>query len=188
MQDNSSVRLFEAERRAFKHYCHELKDDLLENNLASQHELNQRLYHIQLSLEKLRRAGQMMAIDCPASELSQSVPINFFTALVERTNQVPMTEFDWACFYTQDTLNMLTSDFMENSDRNVIARHIESQAVLWDLNLPFPPTLSGAKFSFPPVPVNEHQIPWPGRLTPRVRPVIDRLETIHEESEPESEG
>ena len=51
-----------------------------------------------------------MAIDCSTSELVAVVTIGFFTVLIERPGLTPMAEFDWACIYTSDTLNMLTSE------------------------------------------------------------------------------
>ncbi|KGO68861.1 hypothetical protein PITC_078020 [Penicillium italicum] len=101
----------------------------------------------------------MMAIDCSTNELVYVVPIGFFTVLIDRPGQNPMTEFDWACVYTTDTLNMLTDDFMRHREPADVARNLETQSFLWDLAMPFPVTISQAEDSAPGPYVNALQIP-----------------------------
>ncbi|OQE92546.1 hypothetical protein PENNAL_c0007G05929 [Penicillium nalgiovense] len=156
MLDNTSSRLFQTARTGFQALCQRLIDDLLDNGLSTQDELRNRVGQLHLSLDQLKRAGQMMAIDCPTNELVRVVPNGFFTVLIDRPGQGPMPEFDWACIYTADTLNMLISEYRNPTD---IARHLEVQSFLWDLVVPFPVMISHAEDSAPEPYVNALQIP-----------------------------
>ncbi|CAI7677359.1 unnamed protein product [Penicillium discolor] len=149
MLDNTSARLFEITCTMFQTGCQRLIVDILHNGLSLEDELNGRL----------KRAGRMMAIDCSTNELVRVVPIGFFTILIDRPGQDPMSEFDWACIYTSDTLNMLTGDFMRHRDPADVARNLETQSFLWDLGMPFPVTISHAEDSAPEPYVNALQIP-----------------------------
>ncbi|KAJ5518210.1 hypothetical protein N7453_000632 [Penicillium expansum] len=164
MLDNTSARLFQTTRAVFQTRCKRLIDEILHNGLSLEDELNDRVGRLHRSLEQLKRAGQMMAIDCSTNELVRVVPIGFFTVLIDRPGQNPMTEFDWACIYTTDTLNMLTDDFMRYRDAADVARNLETQSFLWELVTPFPVTISQAEDSAPEPYVNALQIPRPGSL------------------------
>ncbi|KAJ9487948.1 hypothetical protein VN97_g5370 [Penicillium thymicola] len=157
--DNTSARLFETTRTVFQIDCQHLIEDILHNRLSLDDELNGRVGQLHLSLEQLKRAGRMMAIDSPTNELVRVVPIGFFSVLIDRPGQEPMSEFDWACIYTSDTLNMLTGDFMRYRDPADVARNLETQSFLWDLCMPFPVTISHAEDSAPEPYVNALQIP-----------------------------
>ncbi|KAJ5867529.1 hypothetical protein N7534_002082 [Penicillium rubens] len=158
MLDNTSSRLFQTARTGFQALCQHLIDDL-NNGLSSQDGLRDRLDQLHLSLEQLKRAGQMMAIDCPTNELVRVVPNGFFTVVIDRPGQDPMSEFDWACIYTADTLNMLIAEFLRYRNPTAIAHHLEAQSFLWDLVVPFPVTISCAEDSAPEPYVNALQIP-----------------------------
>ncbi|CAI7603874.1 unnamed protein product [Penicillium glandicola] len=149
MLDNTSARLFETARSGFQTRCQQLIDDLLHNGLSLQDEFN----------DRIRRAGQMMAIDCSTNELVCVVPIGFFTVLIDRPGHNPMPEFDWAYIYTSDTLNMLTSDLSHHRTPANVARNLEAQSFLWDLVVPFPVTISQAGDSALDPYVNALQIP-----------------------------
>ncbi|CAG8899742.1 unnamed protein product [Penicillium egyptiacum] len=164
MLDNTSARLFQTTRTGFQARCQRLIDDLLNNGLSIQDELHDRVGRLHLSLEQLKRAGQMMAIDRPTNEVVRSVPIGFFTVLIDRPGQDPMSEFDWACIYTADALNMLTGEFLRHRDPADIARHLEAQSFLWDLVVPFPATISYAEDSAPEAYINALQIPPAARM------------------------
>ncbi|KAJ5197110.1 hypothetical protein N7449_007589 [Penicillium cf. viridicatum] len=159
MLDNTSARLFDITRTVFQAGCQRLIDDILHNGLSLEGELNDRVCQLHLSLEQLKRAGRMMAIDCSTNELVHVVPIGFFTVLIDRPGQDPMSEFDWACIYTSDTLSMLTGDFMRHREPTDVARNLETQSFLWDLGMPFPVTISHAEDSAPEPYVNALQIP-----------------------------
>ncbi|CAG7966011.1 unnamed protein product [Penicillium nalgiovense] len=159
MLDNTSSRLFQTARTGFQALCQRLIDDLLDNGLSTQDELRNRVGQLHLSLDQLKRAGQMMAIDCPTNELVRVVPNGFFTVLIDRPGQDPMPEFDWACIYTADTLNMLISEVFRYRNPTDIAHHLEAQSFLWDLVVPFPVTISHAEDSAPEPYVNALQIP-----------------------------
>ncbi|KAJ6132286.1 hypothetical protein N7471_007501 [Penicillium samsonianum] len=159
MLDNTSARLFQTARTGFQTRCQQLIDDILHNDLSLEDELGDRVSQLHLSLEQLKRAGQMMAIDCSTNELVRVVPIGFFTVLIDRPGQIPMSEFDWACIYTSDTLNMLTADFMRHRASADVARNLETQSFLWDLAVPFPVTISQAEDFAPEPYVNALQIP-----------------------------
>ncbi|KAJ5470331.1 hypothetical protein N7530_007688 [Penicillium desertorum] len=159
MLDNTSSRLFQTARTGFQALCQHLIDDLLNNGLSTQDELRDRVDQLHLSLEQLKRAGHMMAIDCPINELVRVVPNGFFTVLIDRSGQDPMSEFDWACIYTADTLNMLIAEFLRYRNPTDIACHLEAQSFLWDLLVPFPVTISRAEDSAPEPYVNALQIP-----------------------------
>ncbi|CAI7670725.1 unnamed protein product [Penicillium viridicatum] len=175
MLDNTSARLFEITRTVFQTGCQRLIDDILHNGLSLEDELNGRVGQLHLSLEQLKRAGRMMAIDCSTNELVRVVPIGFFTVLIDRPGQDPMSEFDWACIYTSDTLNMLTGDFMQHREPAEVARNLETQSFLWDLGMPFPVTISHAEDSAPEPYVNALQIPPAASmaLRPHPHPPVD---------------
>ncbi|KAJ5836662.1 hypothetical protein N7447_002688 [Penicillium robsamsonii] len=159
MLDSTSSRLFQTTRDGFQSCCQQLIDDILHNGLSPEDELAGRVGQLHRSLEQLKRAGQMMAIDCPTNELVRVVPTGFFTILIDRPGQIPMSEFDWACLYTTDTLNMLTDDFLRHRSPTDVARNIETQSFLWDLAVPFPITISRAEDTAPAPYVNDLQIP-----------------------------
>ncbi|CDM29306.1 hypothetical protein PROQFM164_S01g003118 [Penicillium roqueforti FM164] len=214
MLDTTSARLFHTTRIGFQTRCQQLIDDFLHDGLSLQDEFHDRVDQLHLSLEQLKRAGQMMAIDCSTNELVAVVPIGFFTVLIERPGQDPMAEFDWACIYTTDTLNMLTSEsFLRHRAPADIARILETQSFLWDLVVPFPVTLSCAEDSAPDPYVNALQIPPAASLArmnsqipvrPRPTPPVDTYMAYNRpvpgpyppalpprsvfESEPESDG
>lgn len=182
MLDNTSARLFQTTRAVFQTRCKRLIDEILHNGLSLEDELNDRVGRLHRSLEQLKRAGQMMAIDCSTNELVRVVPIGFFTVLIDRPGQNPMTEFDWACIYTTDTLNMLTDDFMRYREPTDVARNLETQSFLWDLVAPFPVTISQAQDSAPEPYINALQIPRQASLArmnsripvrPRPPPSVD---------------
>jgi hypothetical protein len=182
MLDTTSSRLFQTTRNGFQAKCQQLIDDILHNGLSLEDELDGRVGQLHRSLKQLKRAGQMMAIDSPTNELVHVVPAGFFTVLIERPGQNPMSEFDWASIYTADTLNMLTSDFMRHRAPAEIARNIETQSFLWDLVVPFPPTISQAEDSASRPYVNALRIPRPASFArmhsripvrPRPPPPVD---------------
>jgi hypothetical protein len=53
-----------------------------------------------------------MLLDASAHEITRVAPIAYFRQVVERDSRSPMTEVEWACLYTQDSLNMLTEHIM----------------------------------------------------------------------------
>ncbi|KAJ5360473.1 hypothetical protein N7517_009664 [Penicillium concentricum] len=180
--DTTSSRLFQITRDVFQSRCQQLIDDILYNGLSLEDELAGRVGQLHRSLEQLERAGHMMAIDCQTNELVRVVPIGFFTVLIDRPGQSPMSEFDWACIYTADTLNMLTGDFMRYRSPDDVARNIETQLFLWDLAVPFPVTISQAEDTAPALYVNALQIPLADRFArmnsriparPRPPPPVD---------------
>ncbi|KAJ5165196.1 uncharacterized protein N7500_007026 [Penicillium coprophilum] len=173
MLDNTSSRLFQTTRNGFQSRCQQLVDDILHNGLSLEEELSDRVGQLHRSLEQLKRAGQMMAIDCPTNELVRVVPAGFFTVLIDRPGQPPMSEFDWACIYTADTLNMLTGDLLRHMSPVGVARNIEAQSFLWDL---------AAEDTAPAPYVNALQIPRADRFArmnsripvrPRSPPPVD---------------
>ncbi|KAJ5926802.1 hypothetical protein N7516_008575 [Penicillium verrucosum] len=157
--DNTSAQLFETTRTLFQVDCQQFIEDILHNRFSLDDELKDRVGELHLSLEQLKRAGWMMAIDSPTNELVRVVPIGFFSVLIDRPGQEPMSEFDWACIYTSDTLNMLTADFMRHRDPAELARNVETQSFLWDLGMPFPVTISHAEDTAPEPYVNAFRIP-----------------------------
>ncbi|OQE40350.1 hypothetical protein PENCOP_c006G02854 [Penicillium coprophilum] len=164
MLDNTSSRLFQTTRNGFQSRCQQLIDDILDNDLSLEEEFSNRVGQLHRSLEQLQRAGRMMAIDCPTNELVRVVPAGFFTVLIDRPGQLPMSEFDWACIYTADTLNMLTGDFLRHMSPAGVARNIETQSFLWDLAVPFPTTISEAGDTTPAPYMNALQIPRASRF------------------------
>ncbi|CAI7650396.1 unnamed protein product [Penicillium crustosum] len=188
MLDNTSARLFQTTRTVFQTGCQRLIDDILHNGLSLEHELNGRVGQLHLSLEQLKRAGRMMVIDCSTNELVRVVPIGFFTVLIDRPGLDPMSEFDWACIYTSDTLNMLTGDFMRHREPTDVARNLETQSLLWDLSMPFPVTIPHAEDSAPEPYVNALQIPPAASMArmnsripvrPRPAPPVDTYSTYN---------
>ncbi|KAJ5199000.1 hypothetical protein N7491_000436 [Penicillium cf. griseofulvum] len=182
MLDTTSSRLFQTTRNEFQAKCQQLIDDILHNGLSFEDELNDRVGQLHRSLGQLTRAGQMMAIDCPTNELVRVVPAGFFTVLIDRPGQNSMSEFDWACIYTADTLNMLTGDSMRHRTPAEVACNLETQSFLWDLVVPFPSTISQAEHPAPPPYVNALRIPRPASFArthsripvgPRPPPPVD---------------
>ncbi|KAJ5602881.1 hypothetical protein N7537_005837 [Penicillium hordei] len=119
MLDNTSAPLFEIARTVFQAGYQRLIDDILHIGLSLEDELNDRVGQLHLSLEQLKRARRMMAIDCSTSELLHVVPIRFLTVLIDHPGQDPMSE--------------------EPAD---VACNLETQSFLWDLGMPFPVTIS----------------------------------------------
>ncbi|KAJ5512503.1 hypothetical protein N7463_002055 [Penicillium fimorum] len=153
--DSTSSRLFQATRDGFQSRCQQLIDDILYSGLSLEDELAGRL----------KRAGQMMAIDCPTNELVHVAPTGFFTVLIDHPEHTPMSEFDWACLYTADTLNMLTGDLLRHRPPAEVVRDIETQSFLWDLAVPFPATISQAEDTAPAQYVNALRIPRADRFS-----------------------
>ncbi|KAJ5958491.1 uncharacterized protein N7479_005641 [Penicillium vulpinum] len=187
MLDNKSARLFQAASTVFQNHCHQIIDELLLNGL-SENELNATIRRLYRSLEQIKRAGQMMAIDCPTNELVRVVPIGFFTSMINRPGQEPMTEFDWACIFTTDILNTLSGDFLRHGNPDDIVASLKHQALLWDLAVPFPPVIYHADDGSPPPYVNSLQISSPASFArmnsripvmPRPRPPVDTYQAYN---------
>jgi hypothetical protein len=120
----------------------------------------------------------MMVLDASAHEITRVAPLAYFRQVVARNGQSHMTEFDWACFYTKDTLNMLIQQVKNEETLIDIARSLEAQAILWEMCVPFPKSLSGARCYHDDWPIAEpRQIPSasvlaiPSRIPQSVRDI-----------------
>ncbi|KAJ5463038.1 hypothetical protein N7475_007982 [Penicillium sp. IBT 31633x] len=164
--DNTSSRAFATEHLAFLHCCQDFIGDLKNNGLSLHDEISKRLDQLDIAFGRLRRAGQKMVIDCPESPLACLVPEES-DEIDNRAVQAPVTEFDWACTCTQDTLDLLTDDFMHHSNPALLAHSLEIQAALLDFGGRFPESLFLAESALPPILVNA-RIPFATRMASRI--------------------
>jgi hypothetical protein len=144
MAQHTSSALFDNFRKSLQCQLLDIAYDVTHKNPPSQDRILSMGSHASRTLLELKRTGEMMALDASTHELTRVAPISYFHQVLERDGQWPMTEFEWGCLYTHDSLNMLTEHITGNRNSDDIARNFQAQAILWDMRVRFPSILSGA--------------------------------------------
>lgn len=173
MVGKTSSQVFATQHLAFQRCCQDLISDLLHKRLSLQDEIIKRLDRLESAFNRLRQAGQMVAINRPGNSPVHRVP-GGSSKPANRLVEPPMSEFDWACVYTQDTFDLLTDDFMDHSNPSLVAHSLELQSALWDFDGHFPETFFQAE-SDPSSPGSARQGTTASRMASRIpRPIRSR--------------
>jgi hypothetical protein len=209
MAQHISFELFDSLRKSLQRALRDIAYDLMHNSTTSQEEILCLVTEASRTLGHLKRIGQMMFrefLDGSAHEITRVAPIAYFTLLIERERQPPMTEFEWACLYTGDSLSMLAKHILADRTPFDNSCHFEAQAIFWDMRVRFPDTLSNAGYhaspSYDALQIPSSTVVSTPSLTPQLghdplpvdtyitynpeRPLLHRAEPFQDRSEPEN--
>ncbi|CDM33001.1 hypothetical protein DTO013E5_5792 [Penicillium roqueforti] len=88
---------------------------------------------LNLQLSTLRRAGEMMGLSYPPSDVVLDAPPQYFTARAQRHQNYFGTNFGYSCWYTQGQLGYAIADLLHQRDHTRVADQLEQLLVSWQL-------------------------------------------------------
>ncbi|KAJ5252664.1 hypothetical protein N7489_003074 [Penicillium chrysogenum] len=100
---------------------------------VNQDETIGRMGQLNLQLSTLGRAGEMMGLSYPPSDIVRDAPSQFFSARAQRHQNYYGTEFGYACWYTQAQLSYAIADLLHHRDHTRVADQLETLLVGWQL-------------------------------------------------------